>query len=62
MIVNRYEAEPYIQFHFNTADTFVLWNIIKSAKKMMKKERYEDLCKWIQKRYLYETIKKETDE
>ena len=32
------------------------------TQKIMKKEKYEDLCKWIQKRYLYETIKKETEE
>lgn len=62
MIVNRYETEPHIELHFNTADTFVLWNIGKFAKKIMKREKYEDLCKWIQKRYLYETIKRETEE
>lgn len=62
MIVNRYEAEPYIELHPNTADAFILWNAVRMTKKMIKKETYEDLCKRIQKRYLYETIKQETNE
>lgn len=61
MIVNRYEAEPYIELHANTVDTFVLWNMGKLIRKRIKEEVYEDFRKWIQKRYLYETIKKETD-
>ena len=62
MIVNRYESEPYIELHTYTADTFVLWNVGKLLKRLGKKELYEDFRKWIQKRYLCETIKRETDE
>jgi len=62
MIVNRYKSEPYIELHANTADTFVLWFAGKLVKSWVKKEAYEDFRKWIQKRYLYETIKKETNE
>ena len=47
MIVNRYETKPYFELHFYTVDTFVLWNIGKFAKKIMKKEKYEDLCKYV---------------
>ncbi len=62
MIVNRYEAEPYFELNLNTADTFVLWQLRRVAKRVMKKATYEDFCKQVQKRYLYETIKKETDD
>lgn len=62
MIVNRYESEPYIELHTYTADTFVLWNVGKLLKRWGKEELYQDFCKWIQKRYLCETIKRETDE
>lgn len=62
MIVNRYESDPYIELHANTVDTFVLWYVGNLVKRWVKKELYEEFCKRIQKRYLYETIKKETDE
>ena len=62
MIVNRYEIEPNIKLHANTVDTFVLWNVGKLIRKRIKEEVYEDIRKWIHKRYLYETMKRETDE
>lgn len=61
MIVNRYATKPNLEPHINTMDSFLLWNFLQAVKPSLKQETCNKWEKWIQERYLFETINKDTN-
>lgn len=60
MIINRYLNEVAPQFQLSMIDLCVLWGINNKVKKMLPRGNYERNKRWINQKYAFRNVKRET--